>query len=752
MVIRVFYLTRKLTNRGLIPNGLKEILSPYSRVGIREIRYAQMVVRDRYPKVKAQLHQEIKMTMKHTSKTLLRALICVASLAAAGSAFAQAQQGNQPLPTPKMNDQTLEIWNNPDLTEPTKGIRTLQDYIVQEKEMWDWLFKNHPLFKTYLPEGRVVGKPKISSRGSEYLGEGNAVAYSKLQEKPGRHMASQYRLGQSSILDFPNKYVGPDKCGECHAIQYERWKRSRHAQTIRFPGEHPEVDNDLKKKLYGSQASVLPDGITADVIYATVGTPRTKYGFIDGWLMRGSYHVRDGLLKDGTGKIVAGGNQFSRGWAEWLTPERAKQIQKLIPDFPTELKNFGGSASHQWGMTSYGSTYEGVLLVQSATSYCEVCHAFKFDYKNKADFFKDLGNPKALQQHTISRGISCEECHGEGGHLVGNNNNMSTNCDRCHQRLNFVADEVNRADAKGKLERAFNVKTKSSCPSCGTEGAQLFMSKHYDKGMRCVTCHDPHEVTSNDWKSSSTKPNMKQKCQDCHKVQAQVVANADTHSKVDCVGCHMPMTMSCENFTAIQRPDMAGFDAVRRSHIFKIMVDPEKKMMNPAPGESRASNSKGWRISRNDEGYGYTDLMWSCARTSIADYTVVEGQGCHSPIQSELDEGLIYKDQKTVYDETMKWQNPIKDGQAKNKAASDRITKLLEVTKLTPEQRSEVMLLVDKANDIIQMIADDGSNGVHAFNYLKNRVDTAEAYLTKAQEIIDSVGAKPAKAVKTATK
>ena len=68
--------------------------------------------------------------------------------------------------------------------------------------------------------------------------------------------------------------------------------------------------------------------------YATIGTPRTKYGYIDGWLVRGSYHVRDGLLKDGTGSIVAGGNQMSRGWAEWLTPAKAKEIQKLIPDFP----------------------------------------------------------------------------------------------------------------------------------------------------------------------------------------------------------------------------------------------------------------------------------------------------------------------------------------------------------------------------------------------------------------------------------
>jgi hypothetical protein len=667
-----------------------------------------------------------------THKTALGAVFCAAAMAAVP---ALAEPG-QPIPAPKINAQTQAVWDNPDVTEPTKGIRTLQDYIVQEKEMWDYLFQHHPIFAVYGKEGRVIGDIAISTRGSEYLGEGNAAKYSA-QQPGGRKMASQYRLGQRSILDFPNKFVGPEKCGECHAIQYERWKRSRHAQTIRFPGEHPEAGNDLKKKLYGSDASILPDGITADVIYATVGTPRTKYGFIDAWLVRGSYHVRDGLLKDGTGTVVAGGNQFSRGWAEWLTPERAKLINKVIPDFPTDLKDFGPSASHQWGMTSYGSTYEGKLLFQPASSYCEVCHAFKFDFKDKKEFFNALGNPKELQKRTVSKGISCEECHGEGGHLVGNTNNMKTDCDRCHQRLNFIEDEMDRPDAKGKLERAFNAKTKSSCPSCGTEGAQLFMSKHYEKGMRCTTCHDPHEVTGNDWKSYYTKPNMKQTCQDCHQVQAEVVKNTDTHSKVDCVACHMPFTMSCENFTAIQRPDMAGFDAVRRSHLWNIKVDPDAKMMNPAPGQSRKSNSKGWRIARDEDGHGYVDLMWACARTSSSDLQVVEGQGCHSPFQSELDEGLVYRDQKQIYGEVEKWQNPVKDSHKKNVAAAARIAKLLEVTKLNADQRAEVQLLLDKASDISKMVEKDGSWGVHGFNYLKGRVDAAGAYLAKAQLILD---------------
>lgn len=666
-----------------------------------------------------------------TIKTVAGALFCTAALVASGAQAADAPGvGNK-----NFNALTQKILDNPQGTADSIGVRTLQDYIVQEKELFEFLFENHPVFK-YAAEGRIKGVYKISTRGSEFLGEGNAQVYSKLAG--GRPKASQYRLAAKSILDFPNRFIGPERCGECHAVQYEKWKRSRHAQTIRFPGEHPEVDNDLKKKLYGSQASILPDGITPDMIYATVGTPRTKYGYIDAWLVRGAYHIRDGLLRDGTGTLVAGGNQFSRGWAQWLTPERAKEIKKVIPDFPTDMKEFGGSASHQWGMTSYGSSFEKEFLFQPASSYCEVCHAFKFDFKTKDEFFAALGNPKELQKHTISRGISCEECHGAGGHLVGaESNGFQSNCERCHQRSNFVESDLKNPAAQGKLEKGFNVKTKSSCPSCGTEGSQLMMSKHYEKGMRCVTCHDPHEVTSNDWKDYYTKPAIRQTCQDCHKDQADVVAQTKTHADIDCIDCHMPFTMSCENFTAIQRPDMAGFDAVRRSHLWNIKVDPTAKMMNPAEGQPRTSNSKGWHIARDDEGHGYLDLMWSCARTANAEQGVMNNKGCHSPFLSELEKGLQYTDQKQIYDEVMEWQNPVKDTYKAAVAGQERIVKLLEVTKVPVDAKTQILMLLDKSKDITQQIEKDGSWGVHAPEYLKLRAETAMAYLNQAQAILD---------------
>lgn len=667
-------------------------------------------------------------------KVALSVLFCFGAIAnanAAGKYDSIPQQGKT----------ATEAMANYQGTEQINGVKTLQDYIVQEDELFDYLFQNHPVFK-YQQAGNLIGDYHISDRGEEYLDTGKSPEYSKIAG--GGPRAVQYRLGAKSILDYPNNFVGPEKCAECHATQYEKWQRSRHAQTVRFPGEHPEVDNDLEKTMYNTKdTSILPDGITPDMIYATIGTPRTKYGYIDAWLVRGTYHIRDGLLRDGTGKMVAGANQFSRGWAEWLTPEMSKKINDVIPEFPTTLAGFGGSGSHQQGMSSYGAKYEKEMLFQPASSYCEVCHAFKFDFKTKQEFFDALGDPKKLQEHTISKGIACEECHGAGGHLEGGVGGIQSNCERCHQRFQYDPTLANTPEALLKREYAFGVKMKSLCPSCGTEGSQMYSSEHYEKGMRCITCHDPHEVTDGDWKSGFTKPKLKKDCKDCHEAQTLIAENTDTHNKQTCQSCHMPNMGSCENFLALQFPDQAGFDAVRRSHMWKIEVDPTIKTLNPPEGESRAGGPtgvKGWTVAKNEEGRSYLDLMWSCARTSISDKDVVDNKGCHSQFQSELEKGLHYEDQLEIYGEVMKMQNPVKEVYAKVEQALVRIDQLLEVTKLSTEDKTQVLMLAEKAAEAVELIKKDGSWGVHGFRYSQKRLDAALTYVTQAQNILDGTG------------
>lgn len=604
-----------------------------------------------------------------------------------------------------------------------RGPRTLTGYVDQEQFFLDYLKKNHPIFTVYEKNGRLLGKPSISDREEEFVEFGGAKNYLGKSGTDLAHASITYRLGEESILDLPNNFVGPKKCGECHPAQYERWERSRHAKVVRFPDEVTEV-KDLNAPIYPpSPAAVLPPGVTPDAVYAIIGTPRTKYGFLDAWLVRGTYHVVGGNLKDGTGTLVAGGNQFSRSWAAGLTPDVAKKIKEWIPNFPVNMEDFGNQRSSQWGMNSYGSQYQKGMLFQPGSAYCEVCHSWKFDFKSTDELIKALGKPEELRKHTISKGISCEECHGAGGHLVGASSRgaQPSNCERCHQRFAW-----NEQQAKESPKKPFSSYFKSRLPSCGTEGSQTFNTKHKDAGMACATCHDPHEVTANDWRDTYTVPGIKKDCADCHAGQQAFFKNRDMHAASTCSSCHMPVMMSCENFAAIQFPDHAGFDTARTSHIWKINVSPEYKTINPPAGRDRNWKDGAWLLQKDKEGRPALDLMWTCGRTSWSDGHLVNGGGCHSPVVSQLPDDYKFKTQKQAFDRVFGWQKPVKDGMAEVKATLEATRKALAAAKAPVTQKAQAQLMVNQAQEIVDAIAKDGSWGAHAPNYTKQKVDEAK--------------------------
>lgn len=290
-----------------------------------------------------------------------------------------------------------------------------------------------------------------------------------------------------------------------------------------------------------------------------------------------------------------------------------------------------------------------------------------------------------------------------------------------HQGPQTVEEE------KRLLTQVFNEKTE-----------QNSLSKHYSKGHTCITCHDQQKVGRPNWMVSVTQPAIKQTCGDCHDVQKKVFAKTDTHAKIDCVACHMPNMPSPEEF---QGPDAVQqyYSAVRRSHLYKINVDPTAQTyvrnMDAKEGERL------WTYALDKEGHGYVDIVWSCGRAAPGDYTLSgDGQGCHSPATSTLDEGLRYADQSAIYEEIMKWQKPVKEGYEKIGAGLERLKQLLEVTKLTPADQTEVRLMLDKAQEIYDQVKEDGSFGAHAPRYLKDRVLTGTGYIEKAQAIIDQGG------------
>ena len=643
------------------------------------------------------------------------ALVGMVALALAGVARASDKPGTK-------GEAVNAAAAAPAAAHDESGPRTLHGYVQQERKFYDYLLKNHPIFK-YEKDGRLVGKYTISDREEEFVEFGGGKDY---KDATGRDAAITYRLPGLSILDLPGGFVGSKKCGECHPMQYEKWLKSRHNLVVRFPDEMVEIPGkDLTKTLY-SDAAVLPPGITPDAVYAIIGTPRTKYGFLDAWLVRGTYHVEGGLLKDGTGTLVAGGNQHSRTWAQHLTPEVAKQIKEWIPTFPTKLEEFGDSASKQWGMTSYGAKNRKSMMFQPASAYCEVCHSFKFDFKSEDELIAALGKPEELRKHTINKGISCEECHGAGAHLVGARGaGTPSNCERCHQRFQWLKDQKDMGTG------AFNAYFKSNCPSCGTEGAQSFFTAHKEKGMSCNTCHDPHEVTMNDWREMTTTPALKKQCEDCHEGQKAFFTKNELHGANKCSSCHMPTMMSCENFAAIQYPDFAGFDAVRTSHIWRIKVDETAKTIVKGP----EAGSK-MRLAKDKDGKPFVDLMWSCGRTTWSDDDLEQTGGCHSPIRTKAKERLQFRSQKQVYDVVVKWQKPVKDGVAEVKATLAKAGTAILAAKAPAAKLAQAQTMLNQADAILQAIAKDGSSGVHAPKYTLQKVQEAKLLAQGALELV----------------
>ena len=225
-----------------------------------------------------------------------------------------------------------------------------------------------------------------------------------------------------------------------------------------------------------------------------------------------------------------------------------------------------------------------------------------------------------------------------------------------------------------------------------------------------------------------TNPPMKKECGDCHETQAYVVSHTKFHSKYECTVCHMPNTAAGPNDGSNGK-----MDAVRRLHTYKINVSPDASTWTK-------DKDGAWVLSKDEDGHGYVDLMWSCARNAPADYTVAEGRGCHSKATSELDPGLVYQDEKEVYGEVMKWQKPVKDGYEQIKGGVERVSKLLEVTALPYEKQTQIRLLLDKATEVSDLIEKDGSWGAHASHYLQDRVKSALSYIDQAQTLLDKGG------------
>jgi predicted CXXCH cytochrome family protein len=345
------------------------------------------------------------------------------------------------------------------------------------------------------------------------------------------------------------KYVGSESCKDCHTDIYERWKKTRMANVVRDPRQHPDaIAPDLSK----------PDPLvnfTKDDIAFVYGS---------GWKQRYFKQI---------------GDDYYPMPAQWDFTHKVWR--------PYFVKN---------GTDWWATLYPPDNFQRPTGPLCDGCHSVNYDIATK----------KVTEWN-----VGCERCHGPGSEHVKHQgrpnivnpakldyvqaNNVCISCHSQGQPLkNPIAGKYydwpvgfhvgkNLGDfwklEEHKLgETSFTHFAEGTAHKNRMQGNDFVQSLMYTRGVTCFSCHDVHG-TPNDavlWKPA------KQICLTCHGPNEQngphtPTIEGHTHHKPgspgnECVACHMP------------KIEQTIADVNVRSHTFRFITPGETdalKIPNP---------------------------------------------------------------------------------------------------------------------------------------------------------------------------
>jgi predicted CXXCH cytochrome family protein len=312
-------------------------------------------------------------------------------------------------------------------------------------------------------------------------------------------------------------YVGSAACKNCHEVIYERWSKSKMANVVRDPREHPEA--------------VIPDFSKPDpLVNFSIGDVAFVYG--SRWKQRyftkiGNDYFPEPAQWDVTNKL----------WRRYFVPNDADWWAPLYP-----ADNFK----------------------RPTGPLCDGCHSVNYDISTK----------------TVAEwNVGCEKCHGPGSAHVArpvrdtilnparfDYVHASDTCIQCHSQGRPLRNPVegkyydwpvgfhvglNLSDfwrlEEHKLgETTFTHFADGTAHKNRMQGNDFVTSLMYARGLTCFSCHDPH---------GTDNPGMVREagnglCLGCHGPNAQNGPHAATIEQhahhatgsagSECIACHMP--------------------------------------------------------------------------------------------------------------------------------------------------------------------------------------------------------------------
>lgn len=340
---------------------------------------------------------------------------------------------------------------------------------------------------------------------------------------------------------FAADYVGSAACQGCHGAAdlsgvgyniYENWQNTGHPYKANIVenNEAPTYPNFVTNFESDWMTGL---GSTWDNIALVIGGFGWKARFVD----------KDGHIAGTASSLVnpsAGHNQFNffggvdRGWVDY------------DPDVENKDYNYGCFKCHTTGPTPEGSWIadKGLGDFTEGGIGCEGCHGPGSDH---------VAGPTTenISRHYINdtndgAGLDYAGKGGRGVIMPGASaDDVVSQCGACHNRS--WAAPINASGGFVKHHEQWD---------------EFVASEHFEDGLTCLTCHDPHKRVI--WDGDG----ITKTCESCHEATEEKIINHEgTH---DCIDCHMPFAAKSG-----AQQGVSGYQGDVRSHIFKITVKDE---------------------------------------------------------------------------------------------------------------------------------------------------------------------------------
>jgi predicted CXXCH cytochrome family protein len=313
------------------------------------------------------------------------------------------------------------------------------------------------------------------------------------------------------------QYTGSLACKSCHESVYERWSKSRMANVVRDPKQHPDaIIGDFSK------ADPLVKFTPADVAFV--------YG--SKWKQRYFTKVGDDYFPQ-----AAQWDVIHKMWRPYFAASGTDWWTTLYP--PDNFMRPTGPLCDGCHSVNYN------IETKSVTEWnvgCERCHGAGSEHV-KQPTRTNILNPSRLDY--VRANDTCIQCHSQGQPLK--NPIAKKYYDwPVGYHVGLHLDDYWKLEEHRLGELTFTHFPDGTAHKNRMQGNDFTQSLMYARGVTCFSCHDPHG-SEND--GILRKP-VQEVCLSCHGPNTQngphaVSIETHTHHKAgstgsDCVACHMP--------------------------------------------------------------------------------------------------------------------------------------------------------------------------------------------------------------------